>query len=318
MQQYILRRLLLMIPTLLGLTILVFAMVRLYPGDILALVSGDNYAANDPETRKAILKDFELEGNVPQQYVTWLGDVVRLDLGRSLISGRDVKDELATRLPVTLQLGVMALCFSVGIGVPLGIMSALRRNSIFDYAGRSFAVGLLSAPNFWVALILIGLAGRYFNWGVPPSTYTELSANPLTNIKFMIVPAMILGAATAGSLMRFTRTAMLEVLRQDYIRTADAKGLHRRAVVLRHALRNALIPVVTVIGLGLPTLVGGSVIVETVYSIPGMGRYYVTAINQLDFPVVQAINVITALVVLAANLSVDLTYAWLDPRIRYS
>lgn len=317
MQKYIIRRVALMVPTLLGLSMLVFLMVRLVPGDIVALIAGD-FGATSPETRAAILKDFSLDKNIPEQYVLWLGQMAKLDLGSSLISGRTVQSELASRLPVTMELGILALLISVVLGLPIGILSAVRQNSAADYAGRSFAIGLLAAPNFWIGLVLIALAGRYFQWGVPPTTYVPITEDPVANIKLMIVPAAILGGAASGGVMRFTRTAMLEVLRQDYIRTARSKGLADRAVILRHALKNALIPVVTVVGLSVPGIVGGSVIIETVYSIPGMGRYYISSINQLDFPVVQAINIVTALAVVFANLAVDITYSWLNPRIRYS
>ena len=306
-----------MIPTLFGLTFLVFIMIRLVPGDIVALIAGE-FGATSPANRAAILADFGLDQNIPKQYVLWLGDLLRFDLGTSLISGRTVSSELSSRLPITIELGVLALLFTVAIGVPIGIISAIRQNTASDYVGRSFAVGMLAAPNFWIALILIALAGRYFTWGVPPAVYISITENPISNLKFMIVPAIILGASTSGGVMRFTRTAMLEVLRQDYIRTAWSKGLQERVVITRHALKNALIPVVTVIGLGLPQLVGGSVIVEVVYSIPGMGRYYISAVQSLDFPVVQAINLVSALVVLFGNLIVDISYSWINPRIRYS
>ena len=317
MQKYVIRRLILMVPTLFGLTFLVFAMVRLVPGDIVALIAGD-FGATSPETRAAILADFQLDKNIPTQYVLWLGDLVQFDLGSSLISGRSVSSELASRLPVTIELGILALFFNVAIGIPIGILSAVKQNTMADYAGRSLAIGALAAPNFWIALVLIALAGRYFRWGVPPTTYVGITEDPIANLKLMLVPALILGGAGAGGVMRFTRTAMLEVLRQDYIRTARSKGLASRAVIIRHALKNALIPVVTVIGLSIPNIVGGSVIIESVYSIPGMGRYYISSINQLDFPVVQAINLVSALVVVFANLGVDLAYSWLNPRIRYS
>jgi peptide/nickel transport system permease protein len=317
MQKYILRRLMLMIPTLFGLTFLVFAMVRLMPGDIVALISGD-YGATSKETRDAILKDFKLDKNIPEQYVLWLGEVGRMNLGSSLISGRSVQSELGSRLPVTFELGLLALGFSVVLGIPIGILSAVKQDTVADYGGRSLAIGLLAAPNFWIALVLIALAGRYFRWGVPPTTYVGLADNPISNIKLMAIPAMLLGGASSGGVMRFTRTAMLEVLRQDYIRTARSKGLTDRVVIIRHAMKNALIPVITVIGLSVPSLVGGAVIIESVYSIPGMGRYYIAAVNQLDFPVVQAINLVTALAVILANLFVDIAYSWLNPRIRYS
>lgn len=317
MQAYIIRRLILMIPTLLGLSFLVFLMVRLMPGDIVALIAGD-YGAASPETREAILKDFQLDANIPTQYARWLVQMARLDLGTSLISSRSVAEELGNRLPVTLELGVLALFFNVVIGVPAGIISAVKQNTWADYTSRSLAIGLLAAPNFWIALILFALAGRYFHWAVPSTTYVPFTENPVGNLKLMLVPALILGGAGSGGVMRFTRTAMLETLRQDYVRTARSKGLTERVVVLRHALRNALIPVITILGLTIPNLVGGSIIIETVYSIPGMGRYYLSGISQLDFPIVQAIALVSALAVVFANLAVDLTYSYLDPRIRYS
>ena len=317
MQKYILRRIILMIPTLFGLTFLVFAMVRLVPGDIVALIAGD-FGATSPEVRAAILTDFGLDANIPLQYVRWLGDIARFDIGTSLLSGRSVTSELSDRLPVTIELGLLALSFNVLLGIPIGVISAIRQNTTADYVGRSLAIGMLAAPNFWIALLLITFAGKYFTWGVPPTVYVGITEDPIANLKLMLVPALILGASSSGGVMRFTRTAMLEVLRQDYIRTAQSKGLTERAVIVRHALKNALIPVVTVIGLGIPGIVGGSVIIEAVYSIPGMGRYYISAVQQLDFPVVQAINLISAVVIVFANLGVDLSYAWLNPRIRYS
>lgn len=306
-----------MVPTMFGLTLLVFVMLRLLPGDILSAIQGE-YGAGDKATRDAILKDFQMDEAAPLQYVKWAGRMLTFDLGKSLMSGRSVQDELSTRLPVTFELGILALIFNVSIGIPIGILSAIRQNSAVDYAGRTIAIGLLAAPGFWIALLIISFAGRYFQWAVPSTTYVSLFEDPIRNFKLLLVPAMILGGAGSGGLMRFTRTAMLEVLRQDYIRTAWSKGLQERTVILRHALKNALIPVITVIGLSIPALVGGAVIIETVYSIPGVGRYYISAVNTHDLPIVQAVNVMTALVVVFANLAVDITYSWLNPRIRYS
>lgn len=317
MQRYIAQRLLLMIPTLVGVTMVVFIMVRLIPGDIVSLMAGD-FGAVSPEAKQAILEEFGLHENIAVQYGRWMADIVRLDLGTSLLSGRTVTSELGARLPVTLELGILALLISVVIGVPVGIVSAIRQNSAADYVGRSVAIAILAAPSFWIALILIVMAARYFHWGVPPRQYVHLHEDPIGNLKMMFVPAIILGGASSGTLMRYTRTTMLEVLRQDYVRTAWSKGLNERAVILRHALRNALIPVVTVIGLGLPSLLGGTVIIESIYGIPGMGRYYIAAINQLDFPVIQGINILIAFMVVISNLGVDLMYAVLDPRIQYS
>lgn len=317
MQRYILRRLLLMIPTLLGVTFVVFLMVRAVPGDVIDQILGD-YGAGDAETKAALRKEYSLDGNIVTQYVRWMGDVVQLDFGKSVISNRTVMSELRHRLPVTMELGLLAVLFSLAIALPIGILSAIRQDSVADYASRSFAISLLAVPGFWVGLMLITMAGRYFTWGVPPKNYINFVDNPIGNLKMMAMPSMILGAALSGSVMRFTRSAMLEVLRQDYVRTAWSKGLRERVIITRHVMRNALIPVVTVVGLQLPILVGGTVIIEQVYSIPGMGRYYIASVNQLDYPVIQAINVIVALVVVFANLGVDLLYSVLDPRIRYS
>lgn len=316
MQRYIARRLLLMVPTLLGVTFVVFMMVRAVPGDVTDLLLGD-FGAN-PEAKAALQEEYNLDANPVSQYITWLGDVVRMDFGRSIISDRTVTSELSNRLPVTFELGIIAIFFSLVIAIPIGILSAVRQDTIFDYIGRSVAIGLLAVPGFWLAIVLISLSGRYFQWGVPPRTYTNFTDDPITNLKFMWLPGLILGFGLSGSVMRFTRSAMLEVLRQDYIRTAWSKGLRERVIIVRHAMRNALIPVVTVIGLQIPILVGGTVLIESIYSIPGMGRYYIASVNSLDYPVIQAINVIVAVVVVFTNLFVDLLYSVLDPRIRYS
>lgn len=317
MQRYMIRRLLLMVPTLFGVTFVVFLMVRAVPGDVTTQILGE-FGATDQETKKQILKEFSLDQNIALQYVNWIGDLARFDFGKSIISGRTVTSELSGRLPVTFELSILAIMVSLSIALPIGIMSAIRQDTWMDYVGRSFAIGLLAIPGFWVALVLITLAGRYFQWGVPPRTYIPLTEDPIGNLKMLAMPAILLGSGLSGGVMRFTRSAMLEVLRQDYIRTAWAKGLRERVIIVRHAMRNALIPVITVVGLQLPILVGGTVITESVYNIPGMGRYYVTSITSLDYPPIQAVNVIVALVVVFANFSIDLLYSVLDPRIRYS
>jgi peptide/nickel transport system permease protein len=204
------------------------------------------------------------------------------------------------------------------IGIPIGIVSAVRQFSWYDYFGRAGAIGLLAVPNFWIALLAISLAGKYALWAVPTPVYPDLFEDPISNLKFMAFPALLTGAAGAGYQMRFGRTAMLEVMRQDYIRTAWSKGLQERAVILKHGLRNALIPIVTVIGLFLPALIGGTVVIETIYSIPGMGRYFIHALNGRDLFIVQALAVIFTLVVIVSNFLVDIAYSILNPRIRYS
>ncbi len=317
MQRYLARRLVLMIPTLLGVTIILFVMLRTMPGSIVDLIAGD-FGVGDEDIKRAIMAEFGLDDSWPTQYVKWMAKIVRGDFGNSLMSGRTVSSELAHRLPVTFELGLLTILIQTVVAVPVGVISAVRQNSSTDYIGRSVAIGFLAAPNFWIALLLIVFAGRYFTWGVPPTMYTGFVENPFVNLKFMILPSLILGISGSGSVMRFARSSMLEILRQDYVRTARAKGLRERTLVVRHVLRNALIPVVTVVGADLPFLVGGTVIIETIYSIPGIGRYYFTAIGNLDFPVVQAIVLITAVVVVFSNLLVDISYSWLDPRIRYN
>lgn len=317
MQLYVMRRVALGLPTVIGVSVVVFVLLRLMPGDIVSLMAGDFGAAN-AETRAAILAEFRLDQNVAQQYVGWVGDVVRGDLGTSLISNRSVGSEVARRLPISLQLGAMALFFSVVIGLPVGVLSAVRQNSPGDYIGRSVAIGALAAPNFWIALLLIALAGRYFHFMVPPTAYEGFGENPVASIKFLLVPAFLTGVSHSGSLMRYARTSLLEEMRRDYIRTARSKGLPERTVILRHGLRNALIPVVTVIGLGIPGIITGSIIMEQVYSVPGMGRYYLQSLAILDFPVMQGIFLLYGVAVVGVNIAVDLMYAWINPRIRYS
>lgn len=296
---------------------IVFLMVRIVPGDVVALIAGE-YGAVSPETKAAILEDFGLADNIPIQYKNWSQQMLQGDLGTSLISGRSVTGELSSRLPVTFELGILSIIVSAAVAIPIGIVSAIRQNTFADYAGRSLAIGFLAAPNFWIAIMLITFASKYFLWGVPSTTYPAFLDNPIANLKFMAMPAILLGLGLSGSVMRYTRSAVLEVMRQDYVRTAHAKGLAERTVVTRHVLRNALVPVITVLGLQLPVVIGGTVIIESVYSIPGMGRYYISSINQLDFPVIQAINLVVATFTVFSILAVDLLYSVLNPRIRYS
>jgi peptide/nickel transport system permease protein len=317
MQRYIARRLLLTLPTLLGVTLAVFIIVRSVPGSVVDLIAGD-YGAASPQVKAAIRKEYSLDRNIASQYVSWLSHTARLDLGRSIISNRTVQSELRNRLPVTLELSLMALVFSTGIGLTVGILSAVKQDTAIDYAGRSIAVGLLAIPGFWAAILLITLAGRYFSWGVPPSRYIPFDASPVSNLKLMFAPALILGIGLSGSVMRFARSSILETLRQDYIRTARAKGLRGSTVIRRHTLRNGIIPVITVIGLQLPIVVGGTVIIESIYSIPGMGQYYIAAVGSHDYPVIQGFNLVVATVVVFANLAVDVSYSLIDPRIRFA
>lgn len=305
-----------MVPTLFGVTILVFALMRMLPGDVVNQIAGENAAITE-QRREEIRRELGLDRPWYEQYGRWLAGIVRGDLGESLQSRVPVTQELANRLPVTLELSLLGILFSLVIALPVGIIAAVKQDSILDYLARSTAIAFISIPSFWLATMVIVYPSMWWGWA-PPLQYADLWVDPLKNLNMMVIPALILGFSLSGTVMRLTRAQMLEVLRQDYIRTARAKGLHARAVLVRHALKNALIPIVTLVGLQLPVLVGGTVILETIFSIPGMGSYFVFAIRTLDYPVVQSVNLLIAAVVVVANLLVDLTYSYLDPRVRYS
>jgi peptide/nickel transport system permease protein len=315
MQRYILRRLLLTIPALLGVTLLVSAMVRLLPGDAVALMLQDyNSYAKDAEDLRAQLG---LNRPFHEQYLGWIGGIARGDLGKSLRDQTPIRDELATRLPVTFELGILGMIVGLLIAIPLGVYSAVRQDTLSDYLARSGAIAMLAIPGFWLGTLAITLPSLWFRWS-PPLRYTRLLDDPGKNLNQMILPAIILGIGLSGSLMRLTRAQMLEVLRQDYIRTARAKGLNERMTVFRHALQNAIIPVITLLGLQTTVLIGGAVVLESIFVLPGMGRYLLESLNNRDYPVVQAIVLIFAAVIIGVNLVIDLMYAWLDPRIRYA
>lgn len=315
MQRYIMMRLLLMVPTLLGVTIVVFTLVRMIPGSVIDQIVGE-FGATNQEVRTRVRHQLGLDQPVYKQYASWLGHVMRGDFGDSFYSKRSVGGELKRRIPVTLELGLIALAISVTVAIPLGVISALKQDQLPDYVLRGGAIFLLAIPSFWLAVLLITFGSYYFGWA-PPLNYHSPADNLAENLKLLLPPAIILGLGLSGAEIRLTRAQMLEVLRQDYIRTARAKGLRGPAVIVRHALKNALIPVVTVIGLQIPVLVGGTVILETVFSIPGVGRFVVEGLNTRDFPVIQAVNLVVATVIVLSNLLVDLSYAVLDPRIRY-
>jgi peptide/nickel transport system permease protein len=316
-QRYLLGRLALTVPTIIGITMVVFLSVHFLPGDVISQLIGPDVQYVNAETRAAMERRFGLEKSLPQQYLLWGEDLARGSLGRSLISGRPITWDLAARIPVTFELSLLGLGISLMIALPIGGLAATRQDSLIDYVARSLSILALAIPAFWLGLLAITYGFILFHW-TPPLHYEALWEHPIANLRIMWVPALILGTFLGSSVMRFTRTAMLEVLRQDYVRTARAKGLAEAAVMARHALRNALIPVVTVIGLQVPLLVGGTVVLEQIFSIPGMGSYLLSSTQQRDYPVVQSIVLITAVVVVVSNLVVDLAYAALDPRIRYS
>ncbi len=315
MSTYVIRRLLLTLPTVIGVSVIVFVVLRLTPGDVADYLLAETLAAHDPEVEERIRKDVGLEGSIPRQYLAWMGNVARGDLGESYYTGRPVRDDLAERLPVSFELGIMAIVIAVLLGIPIGLISAIRQDTWMDYLTRGGAILFLAVPAFWMALLVLQIGRQQFHWA-PPALYKDLWVAPIDNLYIMLAPAAILGINLAAVQARYFRTQMLEVMRQDYIRTAWAKGLAPRVVLLRHATRNAMVPVVTVIGLQVPTAVTGVIILEIIFLIPGIGRLLVESARRADYPIVQGVALIVALTVVLVNLVIDLSYAYLDPRIR--
>jgi len=316
-QRYILRRLVLTIPALLGVTLIISVMIRLLPGDAVTIMLGDygQYAkdADDLRAKLGLSQPFQV------QYIKWIGGIAHGNFGQSLRDRTPIAHELAIRLPITFELGFLGLIISLLIAIPLGVYSAVRQDTISDYIARSAAIAMLAIPGFWLAILAITVPSvwPWHKW-TPPLRYARLQDNPSANLKQMILPAIILGIGLSGSIMRLTRAQMLEVLRQDYIRTSRSKGLSERAVIYRHALRNAVVPIVTLLGLNMAVLISGTVVLESIFVLPGMGRYLLDSLNARDYPAVQAVVLLFATVIILFNLVVDLLYAWLDPRIRYS
>ncbi len=322
MRAYLIRRLLLAIPTLFILTVLVFLTVRFIPGDaidvMLARMQHMGVGGGEVD-REALEHELGLDVPVHVQYGRWIGGILlHGSFGRSLFASRwEIKERIIGRLPVTIELGVMAIVIGLMIALPVGIYSAIRQDTAADYIGRSVAIIGLATPNFWLGIMVMVYPAIWWGWS-PPMEMIPFTEDPLGNLGVFIIPSLILGTATAASTMRMTRTMMLEVLRQDYIRTAWSKGLNERVVVLRHAVKNAFIPVVTLIGLQLPILLGGAVIIENIFNLPGLGRLMVYALNDRDYSVVSAVNLVFGTAVMGANLMIDLIYPYLDPRVRYS
>jgi peptide/nickel transport system permease protein len=314
MKQYVLRRLALAIPTLILVSVIVFAIMRFMPGDVvLRMVEGHAYAP----TVEALRKELGLDRPAYVQYAEWIGGIVlRADFGQSYWTRQPILEEFVARFPVTLELAALTILVSVIVGILIGIVSAVRQDTVSDYVGRVFAILALSVPYFGLAVLVVVLPAIYFKW-TPVYTYVAFTTDPLENLKIMLVPSLVFGVTRAGPIMRIMRSALLDVMRQDYIRTAWSKGLPERAIVLRHALKNAMIPVVTLIGLQTPLYIGGSVIIEAIFRLPGVGLFFFEALMRLDYPVVQSVNLIIAAMVVGLNLAIDLTYAFLDPRIRY-
>jgi peptide/nickel transport system permease protein len=315
MSTYVARRVALLVPTLVGVSMLVFVLVRLLPGDATTLQLQDARASAADEA--ALRHQLGLDQPIYVQYVNWLATLARGDLGHSFKSHNPVTDELSGRIPVTLELGVLALLISAGVAIPIGVLSASRQDTWADYVARSAAIGLLAIPGFWLATLVVTLPSVWWQW-TPPLRYTRLFDDPPKNLLNVIIPALILGLGLSGGLMRLIRTQMLEVLRQDFMRTAAAKGLAEHSIVVRHGLKNAFIPALTALGLQLSLLISGTVVLESIFVLPGMGRYLLESVQARDYPAIQALNLLFATVIVLANLLVDLLYGWLDPRVRYT
>ncbi len=314
MQRYVMRRLLNMVPVLIGLTIAVFLVMRVIPGDAASVMLDESPTA---QAKEELRQKLGLDRPLHEQYFSWVSGAVRGDFGTSFWTNRPVLEEIRRTAPVTIELGLLASIIAVAVAVPIGILSAVKQDTIWDYLGRSLSITALSVPNFWLGTLAVVLPAIWFSW-VPPVTYRPIWEAPGENLGQFWLPALVIGASSSAALMRMTRSSLLEVLRQDYIRTAWAKGLKERAVIYRHALKGAMIPVITIVGLQLSVLLGGSVIAEQIFSLPGMGRSMLGAISKRDYPLVQSYVLIFSMIYLLMNLVIDLMYGYLDPRIRYS
>lgn len=318
MSRYIIRRLLLFGPVLIGVSIIVFCLMRVVPGDVARLIvegpEGEGQAS--PEAIQQVRAELGLDRPLVAQYLDWLWHMIRLDGGESLQNNRPVFRTIWDRLPFTFELAALAMVISVAIAIPLGVLMAVRQDTWLDYLLRVISIAGLAMPNFWVAILMILIMVIWFHW-FPPLGYSQFLEDPLRNFKQVLWPALAIGYSFAAIVSRMTRSTMLEVMRQDYVRTGMAKGLGMRLLITRHILRNSLLPVITIIGLQFATLLGGTVIMERLWNLPGLGESLIRAIEFRDFPMVQAIVVVFAFFILALNLLVDLLYGLVDPRIRY-
>ena len=320
MGSYIIRRLILIVPTLVLVTITVFMLIRLVPGDVLDLMvaqwGGQSGVPQEQRTLDELKHKLGMDAPIHVQYVRWVGNVFKGNLGTSLWSERPVTKLITDRLTISVELGFFAIILALLLAVPIGIYSAVRQDTALDYLGRSFAILCISLPSFWLGTMVVVYPSIWWGWS-PPVQYVKFLENPLANLGQFLLPAFIMGMVMSGTVMRMVRTMMLEVLRQDYIRTAWSKGLRERTVVFRHAMKNAMIPVVTIVGMMVPVMIGGSVIMEQIFTLPGVGLLYYDAIQTRDYPIVSGVNLILAGTVMLVNLITDMSYGWLDPRIRY-
>jgi len=315
MRRYIVGRLLLMIPTLIGVAILTFVIMRAVPGDIVALrYAGSSVPQSVIDQERHILG---LDKPMWAQFVDWMTSISRLDLGQSLWTGHSVIDEVQVRVPLSIELAVLATLFAVALAIPLGVVAAVRQDTWIDYAIRVFSIGGLAMPSFWIGIMMVLVTLTLWGWA-PPVVFTPLFDDPIANLAGLILPAIAVGYRYSAVSMRMTRSTVLEVLREDYVRTARAKGLRESLVVVRHALRNALLPVVTVVSLEFAFLIGGLVVTEQVFNLNGIGKLLVDAVAHRDYPLIQALVLLLAAVFVIVNFVVDMIYVVLDPRIRYA
>ncbi len=316
MQGYVIRRVLALIPTLIFASFIVFITVRLIPGNIIDLMLSQNDVSAAKQTRAQLEAALGLDQPMFIQYFRWIGALIlHGDLGKSLWSNTSVMEEILHRLPVTFELGAMALIVALIVGIPIGVYAALKQDTVGDYILRTVSILALAIPAFWTGTLVMVFPSLWWGWS-PSVRFVTLTQDPVAHLLQLLIPALILGKAFSAIIMRLTRTLMLEVLRQDYIRTARAKGLSVGTIVTRHALRNALIPVVTLVGLQAPVLFGGAVILEQIFVIPGMGLLLLEAVSSRDYPVITGVFLIIGVSVVMINLLVDLSYGWLDPRVR--
>ncbi|MBI2764757.1 MAG: ABC transporter permease [Chloroflexi bacterium] len=315
MAQYITKRVLFSLLVLFAISVVVFTAVRMTPGDVCKIVLATPDV--DQQQCDAIRNELGLDKPAPVQYVKYMGNLLSGDWGKSFFSKREVWGEIRTRIPLTLELTVLSTVFALAISIPIGVISAVKQDGWLDYVLRFVTIGWLSIPSFWLATMLIVFPAKWWGYS-PPIGYVNLWDDPLKNLEQLYLPAFSLGLALSASLARVTRSSMLEVLRQDYIRTSRAKGLAERAVVIRHALRNALIPVTTLFALQVAVLFGGTVVLEQIFSLPGLGTLTLSAVFVRDYPQIQGLVLFFGAVLVMINLVVDVSYAWLDPRIRYA
>jgi peptide/nickel transport system permease protein len=315
MTQYIVRRLLLSIPVLIVVSVLVFGGVRVIPGDVCRLVLQTPDVTQ--EQCNTVIKGLGLDKPFATQYLSWGGNVLRGDFGTSMISHRGVLAEIELRLPLTLELALLASLFGIGLALPIGIYSALKQDQLADFGLRILTVGWLSMPGFWVATMLVTFPARWWGYS-PPVGFVQVWQDPSKNLQQLYLPAIALGLSLCASLARLTRSSMLDVLRQDYVRVARAKGLRDQMVMFRHALKNAMLPVITLFGLQLGFLLGGTVVLESIFALPGLGTLLLNSVVVKDYTQIQGIVLFFAVIIVLINLAVDLSYAWFDPRVRYA